>query len=183
MILLWAAVGVLIVSFYLLLRLLGRRYPAAAAVSKVLPVAVAAVAVPVALLVVINFARDFFPGHVFKSSFGFAAPPDVVDLQGRRFYLGDGGDAYLRFRASKTTVDQIVAGRFDEVPGDGNRCNQIFAAGQLPRDWQPPTGEAVHCFRSLDRKDGFGSGFSSNSASLIYDPRNGTVYYYWSGID
>lgn len=179
----WAIIGLLALAFYLLLVLLARWSPAAATLKRVMPITVAAVAIPIVLVIMVNYGLDLLPSHVFKSSFGFAAPADVKELQGRRFILGDGGDAYLRFRASAATVDRIVAGRFVEVVGSETKCDQFFAADELSPDWQPPGGKSVRCFRALSREDGFGSGFGSNSASLLYDPQSGTAYFHWSGID
>lgn len=176
--LLWATVGGFVLAAYLLLSRLQERSPIFATLKDVVA-AGTAVVIPLALWVIVNFALNLFPHHVFKSSFGFPAPPDVADLRGERSAFGDGGTTYLRFRAGERTVRRIIEKGFVEVDVVSGRQS----VGQLlefaPGYWRPSEGSATRFYESTR----FDENFSSSAALLVYDEASGVAHFYWSGID
>ncbi len=175
----WAIVGGFLFAVYLALSHFGKQFPFAALLKKVMSVGVAAIGIPIALLIIISFALNFFPSHIFKSSFGFAPPPDVVDLKGAKSVFGDSGYARLRFRASRETVNRIIDSRFVEVSGEGFKHSGFLSLDSAPSYWRPLEGKSVRFFES----DRFDDSFGSSNASLSYDESSGTVHFYWIGID
>ena len=177
-ILLWSIVGVLLLAVYLILSVLRRGFAIAGHMRRVMVAAVAAIAIPFGLLVVINFVLGFFPSHVFKTSFGFWPSHDVVELKGKELLIGDSGEAYLYFRADKETVHRIVSSRFLEL-SEPDSLMHFPSPEPLPAYWRPPAGQSVHVFKS----DHFDDRFGFSQAFLIYEESSGTVYFYWTGVD
>jgi hypothetical protein len=174
----WAFVGAFLLAGYLLLALLGKRFPTATRLKDVLVAGAAAVVITVALILGITFALNLIPGHVFRSSFGFSPTSDVLDLRGRKFTFGDSGDTYLRFRASKETVNRILDSRFLELRQDEIRGYGFPWKDSAPSYWQPPNGASVHFFHATQFDDSFGS-----SEAFLNDESTGSVHFYWIGVD
>lgn len=174
-ILLWAIVGIFLLASYFGLATLAHGTPRAKLLKKVFVAAVAAVVFPVAALVAFSFVAGFFPGHVFQTTFGFSPPPDVSELEGRKVVFGDGGEAYLRFKAGKQTVERILDQRFREdagaLPGSFDQST--------PDYWKPVPTASTRYFRA----DHFDDSFGASQAVLIYDEATGIVHFCWWGID
>ncbi len=175
-ILIWLIVGGVLLAVYRGLSGLARRSPRAALLKRVLVALVAAVAIPVSALMAFNFAQGYFPASVFEASFGFRPPPDVKVLEGRRSVFGDSGAAYLRFRASRQTVERIVNPRFSEI----SRA-EFVAAINAPETEEVRTqaGASTRYFRASHDDDSF----ASSQAYLSYEETTGQVYFQWSGVD
>ncbi|HEY9403322.1 MAG TPA: hypothetical protein VIQ24_11700 [Pyrinomonadaceae bacterium] len=172
-ILFWAVAAMLLLAAYLGLSWAGRRSQRAKLLKRVFVAAVAALLIPVAILVALNFAGNFFPGSVFKSSFGFSPPSDVTELKGRKVVFGDAGETYLRFKAGKPTVERIVGQRFRVHAG------AISFPTPTPDYWKPVPTASTRYFRA----DHFDDSFAFSQAFLIYDEATGVVHFHWSGVD
>jgi len=179
-ILFWAVVAGFLISVYFVLALVGRRFAAAAFLKKVLVALVGAVAIPLVAWAIISFAAGFFPSVVFKSNLGFFPPRDVVELHGRQLIIGDSGEAYLRFRASRETVQRILGDRFFEIGKPDARFDQFPSPDSPPSYWHPLEGSTVRFFKSAET---FDDRFHFSQAFLSYDESNGTVHFYWHGVD
>ena len=175
----WAAVGSIILASYLLLSHLGKKSSRALLLRKVLVAVVAAIVVPIALLVSINFAQGSFPSHVFESSFGFAPTSDVVELKGEKSTFGDSGSAYLRFRANQQTVERIIGPRFVEIDENRFRSQTASALKSAPSYWRPFDGKPTHFYEAYR----FDNSFGFSNAVLSYDESNDMVHFYWIGVD
>jgi len=140
---------------------------------------VAAFGLVVVLLVVIDVAQGFLPRRVFESAFGFAPPPDVLELEGRRFVFGDSGSAYLRFRADKRTVKKLVGSRFIEIDEKRFRSQSASALKSAPSYWRPFEGKATHYYEAGRFDDSFGTSY----AVLSYDEADHVAHFYWVGVD
>jgi hypothetical protein len=175
----WALVGSIILASYLLLSHFGRQSSRALLLRKVLVATVAAVGIPIALLVSINFAQGFFPSHVFESSFGFVPTSDVVELKGEESTFGDSGSAYLRFRANKQTIVRIIGSRFVEIDENRFRGQAASALKSAPNYWRPFDGKPTHFYEAYR----FDNSFGFSNAVLSYDESNGMVHFYWVGVD
>ncbi|MGH9754710.1 MAG: hypothetical protein ACREA2_18180 [Blastocatellia bacterium] len=175
----WVVIGSVVLASYLLLSRLERRYPFATELKQVLVVIVAVVGIAAALSVTVNIVRGCFPGLVFESSFGFPPTSDVKELKGRRFIFGDSGDAFLRFHASKQTIERIVTGaRLYQI-------NENMFRRQAPSDlaspsyWRPFEGKPALFYESQWFDDSFGV----SNAILCYDESIGVAHFYWIGVD
>lgn len=175
----WAMIGSIILASYLLLSRLGKRSPHALLLKKVLGASVAAFGIVIVLMVVINVAQGFLPRRVFESSFGFDPPSDVVEVKGKRFVFGDSGSAYLRFRADKRTVEQIIGSRFVEIDERRFRSQSASALESAPSYWQPFEGKATRYYEA----DRFDDSFGFSYAVLSYDESNSVAHFYWVGVD
>ncbi len=175
----WVIVGSIIMASYVLLSHLGKKSSRALLLRKVLVASVAAVGIPISLLVSINFAQGFFPSHVFESSFGFASTPDVVELKGEKSTFGDSGSAYLHFRANKQTVERIIGSRFLEIDENRFRSQAASALKSAPSYWRPFDGKPAHFYEAYR----FDNRFGFSDAVLSYDESNGMVHFYWTGVD
>lgn len=172
---LWAVIGIIILASYLLLSRLGRRYPFAAETKRAIVPLFAAVGMTVALVITVNIVRDLFPAQVFESVFGFPPTSDVKELEGRRFIFGDSGDAFLRFRADKQTIERIVTGaRLYKITEDTFKSR---ASSQS--HWKPFEGKPTLFYESQSFDDSFGY----SSAILCYDGSTGLAHFYWVGVD
>lgn len=116
------------------------------------------------------------PAAVFKGSFGFAPPPDVMSLQSSHWFLGDSGIVYLRFKASPSTVQRITSQGLR--PRASGSPYPTFT-NSTPPDWWRPRQSSVNEYIG----SGTGLGFSNEEAYLIYDPATGEVWYRFVGID
>ncbi|HZG50589.1 MAG TPA: hypothetical protein VEZ40_00515 [Pyrinomonadaceae bacterium] len=172
-ILFWVAVAALLLAAYLGLARASRRWPRARSLKKVFVAVVAALVVPVIILAALDFAGNFFPGRVFKASFGFSPPPGVAELEGRKVVLGDGGEAYLRFKADKPTVERLIGGRFRLHAG------MPSFPPSTPDYWKPVSTPSTRYYRA----DRFDDSFAFSQAFLIYDEATGVVHFHWSGVD
>jgi len=175
----WAIIGSIVLASYLLLSHLGKNSSRALLLRKVLVASVAAVGIPIALWVIINFAQGFFPSHVFESSFGFAPTSDVVELKVEKSTFGDSGSVYLRFRANKQTVERILGSRFVEIDENRFRSQTVSALKSAPSYWQPFDGKPTHFYEAYR----FDNSFGFSNAVLSYDELNGMVHFYWVGVD
>jgi hypothetical protein len=176
-ILLWLAVGLISLLIYLGLSTLAKRSPRAALLRKVFVAFVAALVIPIGLLASINVASDFFPSHVFKSSFGFAPTPDVTELKGVRSTFGDSGSAHLCFRAEEGTIKRIINSHsFVEGSGQSKPSDKTTASGECR---QPALSSDVRYYVS----EHFDESFAFSHALLIYEPSSGRAYFSWEGID
>ncbi|HYM00350.1 MAG TPA: hypothetical protein VEZ90_15455 [Blastocatellia bacterium] len=115
-------------------------------------------------------AAGFFPSHVFKEAFGFSPTSDVVELSGYRDSLGDCEVIFLRFRASQTTVNQIVRGKFATIDrasfGDGTGIE-----GTPPKYWRPFDTHPTQFYRLIENYQ------SLSSALLCYDEESRVVHF------
>ena len=172
-ILFWAAVAALLLAAYLVIASLARRSPRAKLLQQVFVAVVAPIVLIGGAFAALDFAAGFFPGSVFKSSFGFSPPPDVTGLEGRKVILGDAGETHLRFRAGKQTVERIIGERFREHPG------ALSFPPHRPDHWKPVLSASTRYYRA----DHFDESFAFSQAVLIYDEADGTVHFHWSGVD
>jgi hypothetical protein len=116
----------------------------------------------------------FCSSCVFYSSFGFFPTNDIQNLSGQKFAFGDAGQANLRFKADKKTVEKIISenlflDRFKESFVKSEDVNlKEFAVKPKTKFYQSPK-----------LKMGFGNG----QATLVYDEESGEVYFYNYGVD
>ncbi len=169
----WLAICGVITAAYLLLF----RSRVATSLKKATAIFGAVIGVVIALNIVIRIP-DCFPSYVYESSFGIAPTPDVLELKGYRFKFGDSGDAFLRFRANKQTIEGIVART--RLYG----INEIMFKRQTdsispPSYWKPFEGKPKLFYESNRFDDSFGS----SRAILCYDESNEVAHFYWIGVD
>lgn len=117
------------------------------------------------------------PHVIFETEFGFAPPPDTTVLNAEAFVLGDSGEAHIHFRTSRQTIDRIVAMGF--APGTGN-----FSSNVEPPAWfAPPAAPPATAYNANGLTAPARTRFSSEFASLVYDPATGEAWYFFLGID
>ncbi|MBO0861113.1 MAG: hypothetical protein J2P21_22040 [Chloracidobacterium sp.] len=175
----WALIGGVVMALYLPLSRLGRRYPFADDTKRALVFFSAVADIAGAILFIVNIVRNSSPSLVFESSFGFSPTSDVKELEGGRSIFGDSGETFLRFRASRQTIQSIVAGRrLYEI-------DENMFMSQAPHDsasqsyWKPFDGKPTLFYESQRFDDSFGS----SSAILCYDESAGVAHFYWIGVD
>jgi hypothetical protein len=175
----WAIIGGILLASYLLLSHLGEKSSFVELLKKVFVAFVAAVGIPVALLIVVSFALDYFPGHVFKSSFEFAPTSDVTELMGKKSRFGDSGSTYLRFHANKRTLERIIGSRFVEIDENRFRRQTEAELEYAPDYWHPFEGKPTHFYEA----NKFDESFGFNYAVMSYDETNGLIHFYWTGVN
>jgi hypothetical protein len=138
--------------------------------------------VPVFAAVVFGFwLSGTRPSAVYAEAFGFPVSQDVQDLKSDRFFMGQSGGAYLRFRADRGTVERIIARGLLPM-----NTNHLFLLQQDVRGTQP------QWWRVQDL--GAGSQFYHSSATnkntydvifeyLAYDPSAGLVLFKRNDVD
>src|SRR5262245_50394750 len=94
--------GIIATPILIVLLILWRKKsPVAIHAKKSILAAVATIAIVFGALFLGHLLSGLFPSHVFETSFGFAPPRDVTDLQGYSFIFGENGETFLRFRADQ----------------------------------------------------------------------------------
>lgn len=177
-ILFWLSVSGMLFAGYLGLRALGRISRKANLLKNVFVAVVAAVAIPIAVLIVTNFVLGFFPSYVFRSTFGFDPPPSISELEGGKSVFGDSGEIYLRFRTDKTTINRIADARFVELNEEQAKhlLAQLSKGSSGGSLFASPT---TRVYRAVK----FDESFGSSTATLMYDEASGVTEFYWLGID
>lgn len=151
------------------------RNPAAAAVRiacRLLPLAIAGCG---------SIEEYGSPSAVFEATFGAPPGPAIRGLQGEgRSY--DVTVCYLRFRASRQTLDALTAGGgFRPISGDEFRRATAGAAlsGPRPGWWDPPASAPTAFFTS----GRFHPNHARGRALSCYADVGQVVHVYWDGID
>ncbi len=112
----------------------------------------------------------------YKTEFGTYPPADVADIQARQVVVGDSGGAWLRFRASKTTIDGLLT-KF--TTSDRAAFSRAGQGGNVPGWWKP---EADHV-DTFYKAEHWSHNFRYSAAWLGLNRETGVVYFSHSGFD
>ncbi|WP_193210768.1 hypothetical protein [Luteolibacter marinus] len=112
----------------------------------------------------------------YRTEFGSDPPPDVTDLNARQIVVGDSGGAWLRFRASGTTIDSLL-GKFSAT--DRSHFAEAGTGANVP-DWWTPEQDGIEFFYIAEN---WSDSWSDSVAVLGIDRSKSMVYFHHSGID
>ena len=124
------------------------------------------------------------PGHppasdAFRSLLADPIPASVTNLQGRSD-TWQGYNVYLRFNASKTDIDALIAQGFKRATwaSMSHQFNLPTGHDQFTPDWDPASISTKECYELGDVKNGW---THSGTHYLVIDRNTGTVYFYGIG--
>lgn len=112
----------------------------------------------------------------YRTEFGSYPPEDVRDIQCRQVIVGDCGAAWMRFTASKNTVDTLLTKFHAAEPHEFDRAS---VGANVPQWWQPGQSQLTHFYTA----DGWSPHFSSSKAWIGLDADHQVVYFHHVGND
>ena len=112
----------------------------------------------------------------YRTEFGEVPPSDVSGIEARQIVVGDSGAAWLRFRASSGTIDDLLS-RFSA--SDRGVFSQAAYGANVPSWWTPDT-DKIDLFYTAD---GWSNHWSHSTAYVGVDRAKGILYFHHSGID
>lgn len=125
-------------------------------------------------IIITTLLDRFSPTYVFYSSSGSFPSSSIKDLKGQKSSFGDAGQASLRFKADKDTVDKII-----KENSFLDRFKEAFSKSEDENLREFSTKTKAKFYQSPTMKMGFGQG----GAILAYDEESENVYFYSYGID
>ena len=123
-----------------------------------------------------DYSRPQDLAAAYKTEFGTDPTADVTDIQARQVVVGDAGAAWLRFHASPSTIDTLLA-RF--VKSDPAAFAEAGTGGNVPAWWKPDE-DGVNEYYTADH---WSRSFSRSEAFMGVDRAKGWVYFHHSGSD
>ena len=112
----------------------------------------------------------------YRTEFGELPPNDVSGIEARQIVVADSGAAWLRFRASSGTIDNLLS-RFSA--SDRGTFSQAAHGANVP-SWWTPDSDKIALFYTAD---GWSKNWSHSTAYVGVDRAKGILYFHHSGID
>ena len=119
------------------------------------------------------------PQTMFQYTIQNTIPTSVTKLQGVG-YTWQGYSLYLRFNASKTDIDALIAQGFQPATwaSISYRFNLPTAHDRFTPEWNPASISTKECYELSDVKNGW---THNGTHYLVIDRSTGTVYFYGIG--
>lgn len=121
------------------------------------------------------------PASVFRASFGVDPDPSIMDLRGEGRGYADSTTCYLKFRATRPTLDRLLGDSFADLTAGqfGAKTAGATIAGPSPSWWTPLAGSPTVFLESAN----FHPPHARGKALVSYDPASQVAYMYWDGSD